>query len=228
MNRAAIEREARKLQYEVWTKRGLLWSTEPPVLAMFEPRVVARCLDLEFELRDGMEAEAGRRSGFEAAGALDRRRGVLAVSSRYAYPTQRFTAAHEIGHYVLHPWIGDKIVHRDRAVDGGPAAGRPAFEREADYFAACLLVPLKVLEEQFIARFGTRKPLPQTETVAFHLGERDVAKLFSAPKGSLMFASLVARAQSFDTKRFPSLAAYFGMSVGAMAIRLREAGLIVD
>lgn len=194
MDKFAIEQEARKVQYEVWTKRKLLWCTEPPVLAMFEPRIVARCLDLEFEIREAIEAEGGRHSGYEAAGTLDRRRGILAVSSRFKYPTQRFTAAHETGHFVLHPWIGDKTVHRDRAVDGVSAYGRAPLEQEADYFAACLLVPVKVLEAEFLARFGTRRPLPMTETVAFHLGERDVGKLFSAPKGSRMFASLVARA----------------------------------
>ena len=229
MNKAAIEREARKVQFEVWSRRKFLWPAgNPPIVAMFEPRIVAPILELEYELREQIGADGPQRPGFEAAGLLDRRRRIVVISSRFGYPTQRFTAAHEIGHYVLHPWIGDQTVHRDRAVDGAGSVGRAPIEQEADYFAACLLVPLKLLEEQFFARFSSRKPLPLTETVAFHLGERDIGRLFAAPTNSLTFARLVARAESFDTKRFQSLADHFGVSVGALAIRLREAGLIVD
>lgn len=108
------------------------------------------------------------------------------------------------------------------------APGRTLVEQEADYFAACLLIPFKQLQEQFFQRFGTLKPLPLTETITFHLRIKDIGPLFSAPKGSLMFASALARAESFDTRRFQSLASHFGVSASALAIRLHEAGLVVD
>jgi len=229
MDKVLIEKEARRVQYEVWSRRALLWPMgEPRPEALFEPRIVAGVLGLEFEFRERLEADGSRGRGAVAAGQLDRRRGILAVSTEFKYPTQRFTAAHEIGHFVIHPWIGDKVVHRDRPVYELGGSVRPVLEQEADYFAACLLVPRQALVKEFEARFGTRKPLPLTETIAFHLKEANPNRLFSAPKGSLLFASELARAQSFDTKRFRSLAECFGVSTSAMAIRLHEVGLVED
>lgn len=227
MDKVAIEKELRRLQFEVWSQRELLWPLGVPrIEAMFEPRVVAECLGLHYDPRERVQTERG--SEYEAAGSLDRRTGMLAVSSRFPFHVQRFTAAHEIGHFVLHPWVGDRVAHRDRPIHGYQLTGRPPLEQEADYFAACLLVPLKPLVSAFEVRFGTRKPLPLSETVAFHLGGGSAHHLFTAPRESLQFASAVARAESFDGRRFPSLAYCFGVSVSAMAIRLRESALVVD
>ena len=107
---------------------------------------------------------------------------------------------------------------------GGTA--RSPSEEEADYFAACLLVPIGLLETEFHKRFGTRKPLPLTETIAFHL--HLPSEVFTAPRRSLVFARAVALTESFDAARFPSLAQHFGVSASAMAIRLRETGFVVD
>lgn len=229
MDRSDIEKEVRRLQFEVWSQRRLLWPLgEPRVEAMFDPPVVARSLGLEYEIRDSISALDSRGGKMEAAGTLDRKRGVIAVSSRFGYGTQRFTGAHEIGHYVLHPSIGDGVAHRDRPVFELVAAGRPRPELEADYFAACLLVPMKPLVSAFEARFGTRKPLPLTDAVAFHVCGARAHELFAAPAGSLAFAKAVAGARSFDTRRFPSLSEQFGVSLSAMAIRLQEAGLVAE
>ncbi len=227
MEKSKIETEARKLQFEVWSERKVLWpNTQPPVAAMFEPRVITRILGLEYDLREQIAAVDTSQRAIEAAGTLDRRRGIIAISTRFQPSTQRFTAAHEIGHFVLHPWIGDRIAHRDRAVFEIGVSERPQPEQDADYFAACLLVPSKLLQLEFEKRFGTRKPLPMTETVVFHLGASP--QIFSAPLKSLVFAKAVATARSFDRARFPSLTDHFNVSPTAMAIRLREVGLVVD
>lgn len=229
MDKHAIEKEVRRLQFEVWSRRALLWPMgHPRAEAMFEPRVVAEVLGLHYDMREMVATERGVAGEHQAAGSLDRRAGVLAVSGQFPYAVQRFTAAHEIGHFVIHPWVGDRVAHRDRPIHGYQLSGRPPIEQEADYFAACLLVPLKPLVSAFEARFGTRKPLPLTDTVAFHLAGGSAHHLFTAPRTSLQFASAVARAEAFDGKRFTSLASMFGVSVSAMAIRLREAGLVVE
>ena len=67
-----------------------------------------------------------------------------------------------------------------------------------------LLVPRKALIEEFEKRFGTKKPLPYTTTVAFHVGLS--MKDFDASRERLMFAKALARTQSFDRHRFLSLA----------------------
>ncbi|UUZ76452.1 ImmA/IrrE family metallo-endopeptidase [Polaromonas sp. P1(28)-13] len=188
---------------------------------MFEPRVVAGILGLEYELRDSIGAIDSRNA--EAAGVLNRRRETISISTKFEYEIQRFTAAHEIGHYVLHPRIGYEIEHRDRPIFG-MAGGRPQHEADADYFAACMLVPCNALIAEFEARFGTKKPLPYTTTTAYHVGL--TIKDFETSRDRLMFAKAVARTQSFDRLRFLSLADFFKVSVSALAIRLWECGLI--
>lgn len=54
---------------------------------------------------------------------------------------KRFTVAHEIGHFVLdehvdHLQLSDGSIHYSR-----PGSSGDKYEREADYFAACLLMP---------------------------------------------------------------------------------------
>ena len=115
-------------------------------------------------------------------------------------------------------------MHRERPTNG-PRAGRPPREQEADYFAACLLMPRQAVLKEFSVRFGSKRPLVLTETVAFHL-KADAGQLFSQPAGSLLFAQAVARCNQFDRHRFRSLADYFGVSVSAMAIRLEELNLL--
>jgi hypothetical protein len=87
-------------------------------------------------------------------------------------------------------------------------------------------MPRQAVVRAFQARFVAKPPLALTETVAWHL-KANVAELFAQPRGSLLFAEHVARAQQFGTKRFESLASYFGVSARAMAIRLDELGLVV-
>eukprot|EP01136_Pigoraptor_vietnamica_P001492 Opistho-1_new@28200 len=221
MNRRDIESEARKVQFELYTQRKLRWNTEPPIPAMFEPRVVADYLGLEYELRESIGAIDSRMT--EAAGVLTRVRNTISISTKFGYEVQRYTPAHEIGHCFLHPRMGYDIEHRDRPIYG-MASGRPQHEAEADYFAACLLIPRKALIKEFEARFGTRKPLPYTTTTAFHVGL--TMKDFETSRDRLMFAKAVARTQSFDRQRFLSLAEFFKVSISALAIRLWECGLI--
>ena len=119
-------------------------------------------------------------------------------------------------------------MHRDRPVFQMHAGPRDPFEQEADYFAACFLGPARLVIEGFQKRFILGPPLPLTDAVAFHLcGESGHAFMRAGP-GSLKFAAAVAGAKSFNGRHFTSLAEMFGISVSAMAIRLRELKLIDD
>lgn len=226
MDRTHIAYEARRLQYEIWQKRALLFQMgEPTLHAMFDPRVAARVLDLEYEQRERI---GSGQAGWEAAGVLNCDRGIISISSKFNYFVQRFTGAHEIGHFVLHREQIGATIHRDRPIFELHASGRPPIEREADYFAACFLAPKKLVIEEFKKRFVNNPPLQLDENVAFHLYGEMASDLFIAPPGSLNFAAAVAGAQKFDRLRFPSLAEQFGLSVRAMAIRLQELELVRD
>jgi len=227
MDQARVERDAHSVHREIWLRKENIWPMGlPPLEAMLSPHIAARVLDLEYDIRQELGGDGSRQWGAKAGGFFDRGRGIIAISASCSYEVQRYTGAHEIGHAVMHPWIGDKVVHRDLPIGAASFATRTPHEREADYFAACFLMPRKLVEKEFALRFGTKKPLPRDETVAFHLRVADTRGFFSASADSLVFASLLAHAQSFDRRRFSSLACHFGVSVKAMAIRLRELGLI--
>lgn len=223
MDKMAIEKEARRLQVEIYGQRAVRYPLGvPDIPTLFDPRNVADHCGLFYETRDRLDTDY--RGGGEAAGLWQRDRSTILVSGRFPYEVQRFTAAHEIGHFILHPNIGDRTLHREMAV-GSVSHYRSHIEREADYFAACLLMPRNAVIKQFELRFGDKHPLVLTETVAFHL-KADERVLFAQPAGSVMFAEAVARAAQFDRCRFKPLAGHFGVSVRAMALRLDELGLV--
>lgn len=225
MDKIAIEKQARLVQYEIWSRRDALFPLGvPPPLVMFQPDLAAKVLGLQYEYREGLGCFGQRRDRFETAGMIDRRRGIIAVSTRFPYPTQRFTGAHEIGHYVMHP---GEVMHRDRPIYDITNYVRKPMEQEADYFAACFLAPKKLVEERFAAHF-LKAPLPLNEDVAWNLLGEASHELLGPSAGSLDFAAAVAGAKTFNGKRFTSLAEYFGISVSAMAIRLQELGLLAE
>ena len=224
MDKEAIEKEVRRLQKEIWNARDVRFrmSGVPDIQTIFDPRNVADHCELFYEERERLDTDY--LGGLGAAGIWQRDRSTILVSTRYSYEIRRFTAVHEIGHYIIHPGIGDRTLHRELSLDGSRGY-RSQTEREADYFAACLLMPSGWVRTMFEARFGTKRPVALTETVAFHL-HADYGPLFSQPRGSLLFAQLIARAEKFGGPPFKSMANYFGVSAKAMAIRLEELGLV--
>lgn len=223
MNRQEINREARRLHYEIWYKRKLLFPMgEPSSIAMCSPDVAARVLDIQYEYRDNLGQFRAGKALYEVAGILNRERGIISVSTHFSDAAIRFTGAHEIGHFLLHP---GEVFHRDRPVSNVHAEKRPTREQEADYFAACFLASEKLIRQEFEPRFG-RVPLCLNDTVAYHLSKERMQDLLRAPTGSLEFPAAVAGARSFAGKGFMSLADRFGVSIPAMAIRLQELGLV--
>lgn len=79
---------------------------------------------------------------------------IIGVNKRHHENRRRFTIAHELGHYFLHQ--GEKV-HLDSDPSGfvinlrGPLSktGESKDEKEANYFAAELLMPAKMIERDF-------------------------------------------------------------------------------
>ncbi|WP_250463216.1 ImmA/IrrE family metallo-endopeptidase [Caballeronia sp. GAFFF2] len=226
MDHEKIEQEARRLHYEIWHKRKLLFPFgEPEPAKMCAPDIAARVLDIDYEYRTNLGAFRVDGTTYAVAGILDRRRGIVSVATRFGDKSTRFTGAHEIGHHLLHP--GEHF-HRDRPLTSqSPGKLRPPIEREADYFAACFLASRRLTLEAFSVRFG-RAPLMLDDNVAFHLKGAKAHELMRATTGSGDFAAAVASARSFNGRRFPSLADHFGLSVSAMAHRLQELDLVLS
>ena len=227
MDRARIESKARELQIKIWREKESLFPMGvPKPLGMLEPEIAAKVLGYSYQAEGPLGTWGQGRDRFEIAGMLDRQRRLIAVSTNPEYPTRRFTGAHEIGHIALDH--KGTVMHRDRPIFQLETASRDQFEQEADYFAACFLAPDRLVNEEFQKRFCSKPPLPLTDAVAFHLCGESAHALMRAGPNSFKFAAEVASARTFNTQHFKSLAEVFCISVGAMAIRLRELKLVED
>jgi hypothetical protein len=223
MDYTKIEQEARLLQYELWTRAKNKYPMGvPPLAQIFDPRAAADFLGYSYDIfPDLRRGFLGREEPFEAAGIIDHESQQIFISGRFPYTTQRFTGAHEIGHLRMHPGLRH---HRDRPTTG-TQTNRPLQEREADYFAACFLAPEKQVRDAFITRFG-EPPKALTETLASLLKGAHAHELLNAPTGSLELELAFATATRFGMKQFHSMSTQFGLSHTAMAIRIRELGLV--
>ncbi len=70
----------------------------------------------------------------------------VAINEQHAHVRKRFTAAHELGHFIYHrnllgAGVGDTRAYRAEGTRFPNAAIRPVHERQANSFAANLLMP---------------------------------------------------------------------------------------
>jgi hypothetical protein len=221
----AIASEVRRFQYEIWQRAGRTHNTIPTLLQLFRPDHAAEVHGYEYEVTAGPIGTYGvGRDTYQVAGMVDVGRCIIKIAGDLSYEVQRFTGAHELGHIVLHPGMS---LHRDRPLIG-ETAPLDKREREANYFAACLLAPERLVRQAFKQRFGMDL-LHLDDRVAFALAGNRMQDLLRAPTGSLEFSRAIAAAQTFGPGRhFKSLANEFGMSTTAMAIRIQELGLVGD
>lgn len=216
----AVEERAFDVLASLWRDRKKHGPSPDPI-SVISPASALERLGFDFALDDNL--------GFDPTGSGDRIAGLIEpdaklvrVSSQFPNAVQRFTAAHELGHAALHDLSG--VLHRDRPADGaGP--GRPGIEREADWFAKFFLMPRNLLRSQFEKRFETTSFTLSRDT-AFLLKRMSLGEFRRKHKTGRDLARLMASAEIYDGRAFPSLADLFGVSVLAMAIRLEELGLV--
>ncbi len=158
------------------------------------------------------------------AGLLDRQAKKIAVATQFSKEIVRFTAAHEIGHWLLHP---HEIMHRDRPIDGSNniEEARSAIEKEADYFSACFLMPENLLITKFEEMFGN-EPFIFDDTAAFNMSPSDPDILLNADEDSLDREFALAKCTRYNGRQVYSLSQKFGVSNSAMAVRLKKLKLI--
>lgn len=219
-----ITKIVRDLQGHLWKNRKAIW----PEREISDPMDV---LDLEialkavgYEYREviGLEDQVGKEGDrVRVAGLINPIRREVVISGQFQSNVRAFTAAHELGHAILHPNAG--AVHRDLPVDGTKVSADP-MEREADTFATYFLMPEKLVVERYSEAFG-HPPFALTEETAFALG-KDLSGLEQACPSIDQLCFLLADTQSYNGRHFVSLAEQFRVSKTAMAIRLKELGLV--
>lgn len=79
----------------------------------------------------------------ENSGVLDFEGKLIYINKLDSNFRQRFTVAHELGHFLMHKELGKKHIERKSPIAGE----KPWYEKEADAFAAHLLVPLEFLKQ---------------------------------------------------------------------------------
>jgi len=110
-------------------------------------------LDLVLQSLQLMTQPTGLDDDISGVLVVENKRAGIGYNSNHAPVRQRFTIAHEIGHYVLH--VSKPLQPRlfiDRYVvfrrDGASAVANDQEEVEANAFAAALLMPAEFLREE--------------------------------------------------------------------------------
>ncbi len=80
---------------------------------------------------------------------ISRQQTIIGVNNFHHLNRQRFTIAHELGHFFLHE---QEKLHIDRQFqvnlrDGNSSSGESAEEKEANLFAAELLMPVRFIQQ---------------------------------------------------------------------------------
>lgn len=217
----AIENQAREVHKSLWSRRDALWGRGSDVspVTLLDPAKVCELYEYEFELVDSLGVYTDRRERVAVAGQINRTQRRVLISRDFDPESQLFTAAHEIGHLILHPHV-DRL-HRDRAISGA-GVRRDRIELEADKFAVYFLMPKRLVLEEFRARFLVLK-YQLDEAAAFALGPEKCTKAFG---GRRELARVLASAIGYNGKNFHSLASHFGVTTETMAIRLEELQIV--
>ena len=222
-----MERAAGKVRRQVLADVRSRMPDAKDARRFLHPKYAFEMMGVTYEERPDLDMElrlVGERSGVKTsviAGRLDRRRKVVATSERLSPEERRFTAAHELGHLVLHK---DVIEHRDRPID--VLTPRPKHEREADMFAAAYLMPRKWVSRDLEDRFGSL-PIKVDENLAWWLDRTDHERLLE-PSADADFerARAIAICTNVGGRHFRSMREVYGVTATAMAWRLIELELI--
>lgn len=210
--RIEIDDEATTLLVELWRKN----SPSKP-LDVVSPGMALEHLGYRVDSRDlGHEYIDG--SLVQVAGLINFEKKEVLISTRISREEQFFTAAHELGHAVLHPGHGG--LHRDRPAKG-PAIRTDVKEVEADYFASCFSMPEKLVRKSFRERFLVDQVALDQRT-AFGLCNAGLSSLRSKIRSDRDFSRILAECDCYDRIKFSSLKSEYIVSTEAMAIRLEE------
>jgi Zn-dependent peptidase ImmA (M78 family)/formiminotetrahydrofolate cyclodeaminase len=220
-----IEKLVSRLQNVLWKHKDKIWHDADGLnqLQVLDPEAVfSSVLGYTFLSPDFIDMHEISGERFETAGLIDKNKKHVQVSKNFQPHTRRFTAAHELGHAIMHR---QAVLHRDRPLDGSSGIAKDPEEMQADRFAACFLMPAKPLRKLFSELFGmprfvinesTAIALREAGAIAFQQKYDDLRKL----------SRRIATADYYGGKSFNPLYVIFGVSLEAMAIRLEELGLI--
>ena len=93
------------------------------------------------------------------SGLLSPKEKKVYINRKDSIARRRFTLAHELGHFLMHKGL-EEIKHKEFIERRSPISGeKPWYEKEADAFAAHLLVPIIFLKKEGYI-FSTKENIP--------------------------------------------------------------------
>lgn len=220
-NDEEIEKLATDFLNMLWKHHQTIWNTKlSESRQVLDPQTIfEEVLDYDFGMFPKLDDND---DGSECAGYIEQKERHVVLSGNFKSEVQNFTAAHELGHALLH---NQTLLHRDRPLDGAHPIERSLEEKQADKFATYFLMPKKAVEMSFLKQFGKTKLLIDDDT-AFNLLRVGSSKLREKCKNLREFAILIASTEIYAGQPFKSLAEEYKVSVTAMARRLEELRLI--
>lgn len=220
-----IEMVVRDLQNTLWLQREKIWKTElsEHLIDMLKPNVVLeKIMNYVYITPDALGTYNQSGVTFEVAGLINKREKVVEISKNFPEETQNFTAAHELGHAILHR---QSVMHRDKPIDGSLNISKSREETQADKFATYFLMPAKTIRKVFLKYFETSKFIINEDSVlAIRGGSTQALRYKCQNKRGL--GRLLASTDYFAGESFNSLAKLFNVSIETMAIRLEELDLL--
>lgn len=216
-----IEEFTSKLQNLIWKNRKYLWRKEldNPLKSLKSSIVFKKILGYQYCDQDYLVNTEN--TNIAIAGVIDQPSKVVYVSKNFNKEERNFTAAHELGHAVLH---NQGVIHRDRPLDGSKNSKNP-LEHQADKFATYFLMPRKQVKEIFKEWFGVPKFTLNEDNCFTHfsVSPNQFRKQVKNSRGlSLQLASLKKQYNG----RYVSISDVFEVSKTSMARRLEELDLI--
>lgn len=218
-----LEGAVRDIHKQIWTTKKAHNLNQKPIdpIALLDPTIALKMLNYEVIVHGALgQIESSDRSVTNVAGIIDRVGRKVFLSSGLPPVSRRFTAAHELGHAVLHDGLG---MHRDRPLDGAQSQRDP-IENEADRFAALFLMPEKLMRRVFASMFG-HPPFFLDEERYFALSP-SMPRQGWKPRTRRELARVLSSASRYNGVSFTSIADRFGVSTEAMAIRLEQLRLV--
>ena len=217
-----IEKAARQLTHVIWRHREALWPDGVPddPAELLNPEKAFELLGYKVFKRSSLGVIEG---DIDVAGIIDKNNRIAELSMLMSPEIMNFTAAHEVGHAIMHQQSG---LHRDKPLDGSGTGSRDHIELEADKFAVYFLMPAKLVSSRFNERFPPE--LLQRDNLQHLLNrnkDKRVEKELSTKRG---LARALAGLDSINGEAVFSLAEQFKVSREAMAIRLEELDLIPE
>jgi len=221
-----IEETALRLQRVVWKNKDRIWKIirpEDPIEILKPDVVLKKILGYQCYRAHALNSNNGSFEPDYIAGTINQQKKVVLISNQYPTETQNFTMAHELGHAIFHK---QTVLHRDRPLDGSMnRSQRNPKEYQADKFATYFLMPTKQVKEVF-EEFFLMPRFIVNEDNAFNLIQSGPTKLRSQLKNLRGLSRKLASTSIFGPSNFNSMNSIFGVSVGAMAIRLEELELV--